>query len=143
MLIDKMMACSRFSDSGALPPFCFLRPGPGLCVVLTTRMPGADKHETRTLLHISLACLEIRSRNEEAINSTRNRIYSLKVFYSLLLDIWVLLTHNNASKDCFLVSRNSRQHHHNPWQGQSSLASKLATTTRRQHCSQTSLVYVS
>ena len=29
----------------------------------------------------SLACLEIRSRNEEAINSTRNRIYSLKVLY--------------------------------------------------------------
>ena len=28
----------------------------------------------------SFACLEIRSRNEEAINSTRNRIYSLKVF---------------------------------------------------------------
>ena len=32
----------------------------------------------------SLACLEIRSRNEEVINSTRNRIYSLKVFYFLL-----------------------------------------------------------
>ena len=32
----------------------------------------------------SLPCLEIRSRNEEAINSTRNRIYSLKVFYFLL-----------------------------------------------------------
>ena len=30
----------------------------------------------------SLACLEIRSRNEEAINSTRNRICSLKVFVS-------------------------------------------------------------
>ena len=30
-----------------------------------------------------LACLEIRSRNEEAINSTRNMIYSLKVFYFL------------------------------------------------------------
>ena len=33
---------------------------------------------------ISLACLEIRSRNDEAINSTRNRIYSLKVFHFLL-----------------------------------------------------------
>ena len=32
---------------------------------------------------VSLANLEIRSRNEEAINSTRNRIYSLKVFYLL------------------------------------------------------------
>ena len=34
----------------------------------------------------SLACLEIRSRNEEAINSTRNRIYSLKVFYFYVID---------------------------------------------------------
>ena len=33
---------------------------------------------------ISLACLEIRSRNEDKINSTRNRIYSLKVFNFLL-----------------------------------------------------------
>ena len=32
----------------------------------------------------SLACLEIRSRNEEAINSTQNRIYPLK-FFSFLL----------------------------------------------------------
>ena len=31
-----------------------------------------------------LACLEIRSRNEETINSTLNTIYSLKVFYFLL-----------------------------------------------------------
>ena len=31
----------------------------------------------------SLACLEIRSINEEAINSSLNRIYSLKVFYFL------------------------------------------------------------
>ena len=33
-----------------------------------------------------LACLEIRSRNQEAIifNSTKNMIYSLKVFYFLL-----------------------------------------------------------
>ena len=31
-----------------------------------------------------LTCLEIRSRNEEAINSTRNMIYSLKVVYLLL-----------------------------------------------------------
>ena len=37
----------------------------------------------------SLACLEIRSRNEEAINSTRNMIYSLKFFLlpSLLTSI--------------------------------------------------------
>ena len=37
--------------------------------------------KTRTLLQrVSLSCLEIRSRNERAINSTRNRIYSLKLF---------------------------------------------------------------
>ena len=29
----------------------------------------------------ALACLEIRSRNEEAINSSRNITYSLKVFH--------------------------------------------------------------
>ena len=39
---------------------------------------------------LSLACSEIRSRNDEAINSTRNMIYSLKVFHSLLLDIYFL-----------------------------------------------------
>ena len=32
----------------------------------------------------SLAYFKIRSRNEEGINSTRNRIYSLKLFYILL-----------------------------------------------------------
>ena len=34
-----------------------------------------------------LACLEIRSRNEEAVNSTRNMIYSLKVFYFYVIDV--------------------------------------------------------
>ena len=33
---------------------------------------------------VSLACLEIRSRNEETVNSARNTIYSSKVFYFLL-----------------------------------------------------------
>ena len=33
---------------------------------------------------VSLACLAIRSRNKEAINSTRNRVYSLKGFHLLL-----------------------------------------------------------
>ena len=33
---------------------------------------------------VILACLEIRSRNEEAIIATQSRIYSLKVFYFLL-----------------------------------------------------------
>ena len=44
------------------------------------------KKITRTRLQrpTSLVCLGIRSKNEEAINSTRNMIYSLKVFYLLL-----------------------------------------------------------
>ena len=39
----------------------------------------------------SFAYLEIRSRNEEAINSTRNRTYSLKVLTShfIIVDIAV------------------------------------------------------
>ena len=43
---------------------------------------GSNKKALTEAFH--LACLEIRSRNEEAINSTRNMIYSLKVFYFLL-----------------------------------------------------------
>ena len=35
----------------------------------------------------SLASLEFRSRNEEAINCTRNRIYSLKIFTSYFIDV--------------------------------------------------------
>ena len=31
-----------------------------------------------------LACFEIRSRNKRAIDSTQNKIYSLKVFHFLL-----------------------------------------------------------
>ena len=38
-----------------------------------------------------LACLEIRSRNEEAINSTRSRIYSIKVVYFQLYPRGVFL----------------------------------------------------
>ena len=40
--------------------------------------------QERAFSGLSVACLRIRSRNEEAINSTRNRIYSLKYFYLLL-----------------------------------------------------------
>ena len=40
--------------------------------------------QERAFSGVSVACLKIRSRNEEAINSTRNRIYSLKYFYFLL-----------------------------------------------------------
>ena len=36
---------------------------------------------------VSLACLEIRSRNEEIVNSARNTIYSPKVFTSYFIDV--------------------------------------------------------
>ena len=48
--------------------------------VLAVRIKG----NKNALTVVGLACLEIRSRNEEVINSTRNRIYSLKVF---LIDV--------------------------------------------------------
>ena len=42
--------------------------------------PSILKHNKNVLTAaFSLACLEIRSRNKEAINSTTNTIYSLKV----------------------------------------------------------------
>ena len=44
-------------------------------------LPGdVSCHKNTPTAKFSLACLEIRLRNE-AINSTRNRIYSLKGFY--------------------------------------------------------------
>ena len=54
---------------------------------LKTALSKRENHSTNksALTAASpLACLEISSRNEEAINSTRNMIYSLKVFYFLL-----------------------------------------------------------
>ena len=50
-----------------------------------------DKQEPSYSGIDSLACLEIRSRNEKAINSTWNSIYSLKVFYFLLCRRWYFL----------------------------------------------------
>ena len=43
--------------------------------------------QERAFSGVSVACLKIRSRNEEAINSTRNRIYSLKYFSSYFIDV--------------------------------------------------------
>ena len=65
---------------------------------------GKVKQE-RSYSSASLTCLEIRSRNEEAISSTRNKIYSPKVFHFLLywrlrrLLVWirVLATTGNTS----------------------------------------------
>ena len=44
-------------------------------------------NKTALTAAISLACLEIRSSNEEAINFSRNRIYSLKDFSSFFIDV--------------------------------------------------------
>ena len=46
--------------------------------------PGDKLNKNALTTAVGLTCLEIRMRNEEAINSTRNVIYSLKVFYFLL-----------------------------------------------------------
>ena len=43
---------------------------------------GSNKKALTAAFH--LACLEIRSKNQEASNSTRNMIYALKVIYFLL-----------------------------------------------------------
>ena len=53
-------------------------------IKLVAEMSKTMSRQERAYSAASLVCLEIRSRNEEAINSTRNRIYSLKVFYFLL-----------------------------------------------------------
>ena len=61
----------------------------------TTNNKNRDKNALTATF--SLACLEIRSRNGEAINSTQNRIYSVKVFLfptlltsSILQDVYFL-----------------------------------------------------
>ena len=46
-----------------------------------------DKTGTSLQRQRGLACLEIRSRNEEAINSTRNMIHSLRFFISYFIDV--------------------------------------------------------
>ena len=45
--------------------------------------PGDKLNKNALTTAVGLTCLEIRMRNEEAINSTRNVIYSLKVSYFL------------------------------------------------------------
>ena len=54
------------------------------CSLTHEKSPKIFQTRTRLQWQSGLACLEIRSRNEEVINSTRNMIYSLKVFYFLL-----------------------------------------------------------
>ena len=57
---------------------------------MTQNFHSTDSKENKNALTavVRLACLEIKSWNEEAINSTRKRIYSLKVFFtSYLIDV--------------------------------------------------------
>ena len=64
----------------------FLSPlPPGLqAACLSLRGEEFKVNKNTLIAAFRLACLEIRSRNEETINSTRNMIYSLNVFYFLL-----------------------------------------------------------
>jgi len=64
---------------------------------LTVHNPQIVTEKERSYSGVTLACLKIRSRNEEAINSQRNRIFSLKVFLlptlstsNILQDIYFL-----------------------------------------------------
>ena len=57
------------------------------CVTSSLALDILEQNKNALTAAISLNCLEIRSRNEEAINSTRNRVYSLKVFYSYFIDV--------------------------------------------------------
>ena len=45
------------------------------CVISSLALDILEQNKNALAAAITLACLEIRSRNEEAINSTRNRIY--------------------------------------------------------------------
>ena len=60
----------------------------------------AELNKNALTTAITLACLEIRSRNEEPINSTRNRIYLLKVFYFLLSMFWAPNWHSTNYQKC-------------------------------------------
>ena len=69
----------------------FSREGGRRCFILASDKNKKDQENLRSKFNknaltagVSLASLEIRSINEEAINSIRNRIYSLKIFYFLL-----------------------------------------------------------
>ena len=74
----------------------------GLTKKYRQRIQGCFEIKKNALtVALSLVCLDIRSRNEEAINSTRNRIYSLKVFHSLLLDIYFLFVSELIKYECY------------------------------------------
>ena len=69
----------------------FSKEGGRRCFILASDKNKKDQENLRSKFNknaltaiVSLASLEIRSINEEAINSIRNRIYSLKIFYFLL-----------------------------------------------------------
>ena len=94
----------------SVPDPCVFPPPGDHFLTLTTESPFYDwahrqpSNKNATTAAFSLTCLEIRLRNEEVINSTWNRIYSLKVFYFLLYPCWhalqimILAAYTNKTK---------------------------------------------
>ena len=85
------LECSRIAKEMAMVSGFFSREGGRRCFILASDKNKKDQENLRSKFNknaltaaVSLASLEIRSINEEAINSIRNRIYSLKIFYFLL-----------------------------------------------------------
>ena len=69
------------------------------CFILASDKNKKDQENLRSKFNknaltaaVSLASLEIKSINEEAINSIRNKTYSLKIFYFLLYRRSILFT---------------------------------------------------
>ena len=86
-----ILECSRIAKEMAMVSGFFSKEGGRRCFILASDKNKKDQENLRSKFNknaltaiVSLASLEIRSINEEAINSIRNRIYSLKIFYFLL-----------------------------------------------------------
>ena len=90
LVLVSRQSCSSSEDCWRNPRLGVLFPksisGRSQMVIPLQRKQYYNKNALTTAL--SLTFLKIRSRNEEAINSTQNRIYSLKVF--LLAIFWGL-----------------------------------------------------
>ena len=50
-------------------------------MILIIKEEGLYQNKNALTASVSLTCLEIRSRNEEAVNSTRNKIYLLSSYF--------------------------------------------------------------
>ena len=85
------LECSRIAKEMAMVSGFFSKEGGRRCFILASDKNKKDPENLRSKFNknvltaaVSFTSLEIRSINEEAINSIRNRIYSLKIFYFLL-----------------------------------------------------------